>query len=101
MFRLLDSSAHNAPINAKPHYPPPGTWGGFEGAFLVKPSPGGGNFVKSYIIAVCLYTKVLQLLLCSTVMPRGFSRGLSNKIAPGESPLHLIIDKSPPVPGRG
>ena len=34
-------------------------------------------------------------------MPRVFSRGLSNKIAQGESPLHLIIDKAPPCPGRG
>ncbi len=25
------------------------------GALLVKPSPGGGNFVNQYIIAVCLY----------------------------------------------
>ena len=36
-------------------------------------------------------------------MPRVFARGLSNKIAPGESLLHLIyiIDKAPLVPGGG
>ncbi len=28
-------------------------------------------------------------------------RGLSNKIAQGESPLQLIIHKAPPCPGRG
>ncbi len=30
-------------LNAKPHYPLPGQ----GGALLVKPSPGGGNFVKA------------------------------------------------------
>ena len=33
--------------------------------------------------------------------PGVFARGLSNKIAPGESPLHLIIDKAPLYPGKG
>ncbi len=30
------------------------------GALLVKPSPGGGNFVNQYIIAVCLYCNALR-----------------------------------------
>ena len=30
-----------------PTTPLPGQGGGFVGALLVKPSPGGGNFVKS------------------------------------------------------
>ncbi len=33
-------------------------------------------------------------------MPRGICQGFVNKIAQ-ESPLHLIIDKAPPVPGGG
>ena len=57
-------------------YPPQGGGGGgLCGSFvIVKPSPGGGNFVKS--VYHSLYTKVLQLLLCSTVMPQGYLPGV-------------------------
>ncbi len=62
------------------------------GALLVKPNPGGGNFVKSVsiIIAVCLYTKVSQLTYCVNCHARGICQGLSNKIAQGETLLHLL-----------
>ncbi len=30
------------------------------GALLVKPTPGGGNSVNQYIIAVCLYCNALR-----------------------------------------
>ncbi len=76
------------------------------GALLVKPSPRGGNFVKSvYHSCLSVYNilKYCNYYCVQLPCPGVFARGLSNKIAPGESPLHLIyiIDKAPLVPGGG
>ena len=101
--------ACNAPINAKPHYPPPGQQRGLERLLTPESCPRVGHLhtphIQQYMLCILHIKEVSHYLQLSQGTHQGSSRGLVGDYpkvsAPGVRLLQPLCDKSPPFPGWG